>query len=122
MVYLYLCPACERGDHEHCEIGDPAPPGVCGGSKCKCMDPSHRVTARPDERSADAIIADLEARGLGWSLDNTGNLVEARVWNWPYVIGRYRPNATEPLAHMLRKAMEGIDLAQYPMKNEKPGG
>jgi len=30
--------------------------------------------------TVDDIIADLEARGLGWSLDHTGRLIEARVW------------------------------------------
>lgn len=61
--------------------------------------------------TVDALIADLEARGLGRSLDNTGRLIEARVWDWPYVIGRYRPNATEPLA----KAMRQVDWTRYPV-------
>lgn len=25
------------GDHTHCEIGHPAPPGKYGGSKCSCL-------------------------------------------------------------------------------------
>lgn len=37
MVYLFLCDACERGDHQHCSKGHPAPPGVYGGSKCNCF-------------------------------------------------------------------------------------
>ena len=41
MVYLYLCEACKRGDHEHCNKGIPAPKGMYGGSKCKCFDQSH---------------------------------------------------------------------------------
>ena len=41
MVYLYLCDACLRGDHENCSKGNPAPKGVYGGSKCKCFDLSH---------------------------------------------------------------------------------
>lgn len=67
--------------------------------------------------TVDALIADLEARGLGWSLDNTGRLIEARVWDWPYVIGRYRPNATEPLAKMLSEAMYQVDWTRYPVKS-----
>lgn len=67
--------------------------------------------------TVDALIADLESRGLGWSLDNTGRLIEARVWDWPYVIGRYRPNATEPLAKMLSKAMHQVDYTRYPVKS-----
>lgn len=43
MVFLYLCSACERGDHANCEKGNPAPPGVYGGSKCKCFDASHKL-------------------------------------------------------------------------------
>ena len=38
--------------------------------------------------TADDIIADLESRGLCWSLDHTGTLVEARVWAWPHGISR----------------------------------
>ena len=67
--------------------------------------------------TVDALIADLESRGLGWSLDNTGRLIEARVWDWPYVIGRYRPNATEPLAKMLAEAMYQVDWTRYPVKS-----
>ena len=55
--------------------------------------------------TADELIAGLEEAGLGWSLDHTGRLIEARVWDWPDVIGRYRPNAVEPLATMLRGAI-----------------
>ena len=66
--------------------------------------------------TADDIIADLESRGLGWSLDNTGRLIEARVWEWPYVIGRYRPAKTEPLAKMLATACYEVDWTKYPVK------
>lgn len=51
--------------------------------------------------SADEIIGWLEARGLGWSLDHTGSLIEARIWSWPHAVGRYRPSRVEPLAKML---------------------
>ena len=37
MVYLYTCAACQRGEHEKCERGHPAPPGVIGGSSCICV-------------------------------------------------------------------------------------
>ena len=66
--------------------------------------------------TADDIIADLESRGLGWSLDNTGRLIEARVWDWPYVIGRYRPDKVEPLAKMLATACYDVDWTKYPVK------
>ena len=65
----------------------------------------------------DELIADLEARGLGWSLDNTGRLIEARVWDWPDVIGRYRPSTVEPLAKMLAEAMRQGDWTRYPVKS-----
>lgn len=55
--------------------------------------------------TADDLINKLESRGLGWSLDHTGRIIEARIWDWPHVIGRYRPNEVEPLAYMLSKAM-----------------
>ncbi len=66
--------------------------------------------------TADDIIADLESRGLGWSLDNTGRLIEARVWDWPYPIGRYRPDKLEPLAKMLAAALAQVDLTKYLVK------
>lgn len=53
----------------------------------------------------DYLIKRLEDLGLGWSLDHTSRLIEARVWDWPDVIGRYRPNSVEPLAKMLLMAM-----------------
>lgn len=65
--------------------------------------------------SVDDLIKDLESRGLGWSLDNTGRLIEARVWDWPYVIGRYRPYNVEPLAKMLSEAMYQVDWTKYPV-------
>ena len=62
--------------------------------------------------TADEIIEKLEALGLGWSLDHIGHLIEARVWDWPDVVGRYRPKKVEPLADMLMGAIKqgGIEL------------
>jgi hypothetical protein len=65
--------------------------------------------------TVDDIISDLESRGLGWSLDNTGRLIEALVWDWPAVIGRYRPATTEPLAKMLATAAFEVDWTKYPV-------
>ena len=62
------------------------------------------------EMSADELIQWLEARGFGWSLDHTGHLIEARIWDWPNVIGRYRPAKVEPLADMLRAAIRKMRL------------
>lgn len=53
----------------------------------------------------DRIIQFCEQRGFGWSLDHTGRMIEARIWDWPYCIGRYRPDRVEPLADMLWKAL-----------------
>jgi hypothetical protein len=66
----------------------------------------------------DEIIADLESRGLGWSLDHIGQLIEALVWDWPNasVIGRYRPATVEPLAKMLATAAFEVDWTKYPVK------
>lgn len=64
------------------------------------------------DASADGLICWLEKRGYGWSLDHTGNLIEARIWQWPNVIGRYRPNTVEPLADMLRGAMRTMTRDQ----------
>lgn len=59
----------------------------------------------PSDMTADRIIAYCEQFGLGWSLDHTGRLIEARIWNWPNVVGRYRPHKVEPLALMLWMAL-----------------
>jgi hypothetical protein len=60
--------------------------------------------------SADDLICLLEKRGYGWSLGHTGRMIEARIWDWPNIIGRYRPNSVEPLADMLRGAMRTCTL------------
>ena len=56
----------------------------------------------------DEVIAVLEAHGFGWSLDHHGGLIEARVWDWPYCVGRYRPATVEPLAQMLHRAIQSM--------------
>ena len=63
----------------------------------------------------DHLIADLESRGLGWTLDHTGCILEARVWDWPNVIGRYRPDKIESLSKMLANAMFYVDWLKYPV-------
>lgn len=73
----------------------------------------------PESKTVDELIQDLESRGLGWSLDSTSRLIEARVWDWPHVVGRYRPYHVEPLAQMLSRAMALVDFTQYP-KIESP--
>jgi hypothetical protein len=73
--------------------------------------------AAPGSATADELIGELESRGLGWSLDNTGRLIEARVWDWPNVVGRYRPHTVEPLAKMLAEAMYQVDWTRYPVKS-----
>ena len=63
--------------------------------------------------TVDQLIANLESQGLGWSLDHTqAQLIEARVWKWPNVVGRYRPNAVEPLAVMLQKAIDDMEKSK----------
>lgn len=72
------------------------------------MKPLPPIPAIPTDLTADEIIQVLEQLGYGWSLDHTGHMVEARIWNWPYVVGRYRPGQVEPLAGMLRSAIATI--------------
>ena len=66
--------------------------------------------------TADDIIADIESRGLGWSIGHTGGLLGARVWDWGTAIGRYRPDTVEPLAKMLAAACYDVDWTKYPVK------
>lgn len=35
-MYLHICPECQQDNHAACWKLRPAPPGVCGGSKCTC--------------------------------------------------------------------------------------
>lgn len=68
--------------------------------------------------NVDRLVKELEIRGLGWDVGSTGRVIEARVWDWPYVIGRYRPNKMEDVAKMLAKAMEQVDWDKYPVMEE----
>lgn len=71
------------------------------------------------QENVDVLINILEERGLGWSLDHAGKLIEVRIWGpWPHVISRYRPNEVQPLAHMLEQAMYGIPWWEHPIKNK----
>lgn len=65
-------------------------------------------------QEVDRLVVDLEKRKLGWSLDHTGNLIEARIWDWPMVIGRYRPASVEPLHEMLLAAGKDANLKGEP--------
>jgi hypothetical protein len=65
--------------------------------------------------TVDDIIADLESRGLRWSIEHTGALLEARVWLWRHIIARYRPAKVEPLAKMLAAACFEVDWTKYPI-------
>jgi len=65
--------------------------------------------------TADDIIADLESRGLIWSLDRTGCTIEAIVRGWRTVIARYEPDTPEPLAKMLATAAFEVDWTKYPV-------
>lgn len=73
-----------------------------------CGTEEPRVRCRP--LTADQIVAKLVAEGLGWSIEHCGCLLEVRIWNWPAVVGRYRPDTVEPLAKMLREALKAGDL------------
>jgi hypothetical protein len=64
---------------------------------------------RAHESEADAIIAELEVKGLGWDVGNVGRMIETRIWQWPNVVGRYRPARVEPLAVMLRGAIADME-------------
>ena len=67
---------------------------------------------------ADLLVKEIESRGLGWDIGYNGRLAEARVWNWPYVVGRYRPHKTEPLAEMLAGAMQEVNWEKFPVVEE----
>jgi len=68
------------------------------------------AAAKSGPDKIDELIAVLENKGLGWTIDHERGLIEARVWDWPHVTGRYRPNRVEPLADMLAAAMREAGL------------
>lgn len=52
MVKLYTCEPCERGEHDKCEIGQSAPDGQYGGTKCMCPckgNPNMNMTEQPQQ-------------------------------------------------------------------------
>jgi hypothetical protein len=66
------------------------------------------------EVTVDELVADLESRGLGWDLSHCSNgLIEARIWHWPFVVARYRPDEMMPLAGLLAHAMYQVDFEYY---------
>lgn len=54
----------------------------------------------------DELIEKIESKGLQWDVSNTGMNRGARVWKWPYVVGRYRANERESAREMLLKAYQ----------------
>jgi hypothetical protein len=70
------------------------------------------------EATADEMIQKLEEQGLGWDIGNTGRLIEARIWAWPYVIARYRAHTVEPLAQMLWKAVQLMPTDRATIKSD----
>lgn len=62
--------------------------------------------------SVDQLIAALEEVGLQWDIGHTGGNIEARVWDWPSVIGRFRSNDVIDLGDMLWKACEDAGLTK----------
>ena len=49
----------------------------------------------------DDLIRQIESKGFQWDVGHTGCNLEARIWDWPNVIGRYRPKSLETLKDML---------------------
>jgi hypothetical protein len=70
--------------------------------------------------SADELIDYLEARGFGWSLDHISRMVESRIWEWPNIVGRYRPATRESLADMLRGAMRTMGKSRLTRPPKRP--
>lgn len=63
-----------------------------------------------DVSEADAIISDLEAKGLNWSIRHGNGDIATSVWNSGTVIcGDYYSNKLEPLAWMLRGAIADME-------------
>lgn len=59
MVYLFLCDACKRGDHNHCSKGFPAKNGQYGGSKCNCFAANHHRDNSEESRYDKITPPDL---------------------------------------------------------------
>lgn len=89
------------------------------------MNPPNRsnpyIRVERHHTTADDLIRELEARGLGLDISHTGTPAgfrAVRIWQWPFVIGRYRPTSAEPVAKMLAEAMKDIEWSKYPELKE----
>lgn len=71
---------------------------------CKDTETSFAISL-PENPTCDEIIEELEKHGLGWDVGKCCRLVEARIWDWPFVICRYRPIERMTVAEMLMKAI-----------------
>jgi hypothetical protein len=70
-------------------------------------------------RTADELIADLEARGFRWLLSRRGQFMNCSVWKANDHLFSWTSIATEPLATMLERAMSQVDWSKYPVKEGK---
>lgn len=60
--------------------------------------------------SVEEVIDFLELHGISWDIGNTGNFREARIWDWPFCIGRHRPIERTSTKVMLIQAIEAWQL------------
>lgn len=61
----------------------------------------------------DDLIRQIESKGLQWDVGHTGFNLEARLWDWPDVIGRYRPKYLTSLESMLVGACLDAGIISY---------
>ena len=60
MCYVYTCGACERGDHEKCEIGYGDGKSFGGGHCiCRCRGRSEKKWMADEKRAMEKMINDI---------------------------------------------------------------
>ena len=58
----------------------------------------------------DLLAEQLEKEGLDWDVGFTGRHREARVWEWPNVVGRSQSEEYVPASKMLVKACDAAGI------------
>jgi hypothetical protein len=65
-----------------------------------------------DELDMEKCFQILEENDFDISIDKIPRLTEIRIWDWPHVVSRYRPEKKEPITHSVIRAMEKIQSIQ----------
>ncbi len=64
----------------------------------------------------EGLITHIESLGYSWDVGMVGTgMYEARIWDWPNVIGRYRTTERKSAVDMLIEAMKDANALPEPL-------